>query len=341
MGALADFLPSLGENRVLVLMPISRLLVEERIEVGSFRIYPPGQAEIDELRLIPNEAFPDTQDLRQALSSLTGITAEVIESSPLIGFSVALDWDCFLRADHSADKALLRKLSQEGEKAMDIVRLEFCRLDPPDTLPGRVGSWVDSGQHVAALLYQSIDHESYLIAGPAITTAIVQGIGLDLDLPPSRKPPDSGEVGALVQHALALFRDALETSNETHRFTRVMTLLEFLASPDSFQKMQDVKREIATHFANNANTYQRVLERFRELTSKEENGTQTGLRTLIVHHGRYLEDLIPQEQDRRTLFRELQSYAHAVIDDMLLHSGFTWEQFLQFRKEKRQSILVV
>ena len=190
-----------------------------------------------------------------------------------------------------------------------------------------------------ALLYNPSHHESYLIAGAASPpTAIVRGLGLEIAEDPSIEPPDGGEVGAIAKHSLTLFRDVLEASTETLRFTRAMTLLEFLASPDAYSRMQDVKKEIACHVACDPASYQGILERFQDLSHRKTGETQHGLRTLIIHHGKYLEDILPVEEERYSLFRELQGYASCVIRHMLDRKLVSWEEFLEYRKERRRSI---
>ncbi len=85
------------------------------------------------------------------------------------------------------------------------------------------------------MLYSPEDHESYLIAGAAVECSIVtRGLGLEIDaFPSTRLPiPDEGDVAAVASHALFLYSDAMSAPNETTKFIRIMTLLEFLANPD-------------------------------------------------------------------------------------------------------------
>ena len=90
--------------------------------------------------------------------------------------------------------------------------------------------------------------------------------------------------------------------------------------------------EIICHFAKDKADYLRLVERFKELTSKEDdNDLQTGLRTLIVHHGKFLYELMPDRNKRKQMFNELQRYSECVLKDMLSHGASSWEAFSAYR----------
>jgi hypothetical protein len=69
------------------------------------------------------------------------------------------------------------------------------------------------------------------------------------------------------------------------------------------------------------------------MTNAQEE--QVGYRTLVVHHGKFLEDILPERDKRQELFRKLQAYCNAVISDFLVHSQMTWSEFLDLRAQKK------
>lgn len=339
------------ENTKLVFMPISRLLVESVCSIGDVRVVPAGEIDLAEFRPVPNKTLPESgegvthfagQDLRELKTSVTGFDCNVLANMPLVVFTTTLDWDPFLSQDHEADIRLLRRLSATAERAFDFVRLHFCRFDLPDTLPGNVGSWIGSEAFLGAMIYTLPDHESYLIAGEAIDCSIVaKGLGLDLSIDLTDKLPSAndGEVASVAIHGLSLFSDVMTANNDTIKFGRAMTLLEFLANPDGFKNWKSLKGDIICHCASSKTDYHTLAHRFRELTSLEDAaGNQTGIRTLVVHHGRFLEDIVPNVSDRRSLFRELQVYVASVLEDMLANATMSWSEFQEFRSEKKQSL---
>lgn len=341
-----EFSEDLQEGKTLIVMPLTRLLFYEPFSIGNYRFYPAGSVDIKCLRPVPNQTLANQpnydgviklegQALREVSTSLTGFSINVLETNPLVSFTTELNWDEFLGADHEYDIDLLKILSLTAERALDLIRFDYCRFDLPDTLPGVVGSWDNSGQFLGALLYTKLDHESYLIAGAAISVAVVvKGLGLEIDHSPKASLFDSsdGEVAGIALHGLSLFSDVMTASNETTKFARIMTLLEFLASPDEYKKWQDLKGEIICHSAKDKTDYHRLTERFRELTSiKDIDGKQKGYRTLIVHYGKFIEEIIPSSSERNKLFRELQFYCMDVLDSMFKNHTMSWQEFSEHR----------
>ena len=337
------------DRRSLIVMPISRILIEEVTTVGEFSLLPPGALELDELRPVPNITLESLtlqgevttvtgQAHREIATSLTGFSTEILESNPLVIFPEEIPWERFLNSSHNDDVELLRRLSATAERAFDWIRFHYCSLDLPNTLPGAVGSWPGSGEYLGALIYTSGDHESYQIAGAAANAiAIVSGIGLDLYSSELEPPPtpQAGEMAALASHALALLSDAMYARNQTSRFLRAMTLLEFLACPYEYKGWKDMKGDVACHSAKDKHEYLAICARFRQLTGLiNEAGMEVGLRTQIIHYGRFLEYLMPAHAEREILFRELQMYAGRMIDDMLKYPGTSWEEY----KERRASL---
>ena len=349
---IADLMTNPSQKR-LVVMPLTRLLFYEPFAIDGFHFFPPGATDLRSLRPIPNKTLEgagrgaemialEGQDLREVSTSLTGFDIEILSNSPVVAFNIDLDWDEFLEADHEYDISLLKLLSSRAERALDIIRLFHCRLDLPNTLPGQVGSWEGSGEYLGALLYAPEDHESYLIAGAAVeSSVVVRGLGLELDADPllALPSPSDGEGAGVVLHGLSLYSEALNSPNETIKFTRVMTLFEFMASPDEYQNWKKLKGDIACHCANDKASYLRLCERFRALTSIEDaSGKQVGFRTLIVHNGRLLPELLPDANSRTALFRELQGYAMAVLNDMLSNAGLSWAEYVEYRAQLKGAL---
>lgn len=346
MNDLLQELGTSGPKARLVVMPISRMLVERELRIGRFRIYPPGELDLEQLRPMPNfdllrhlhagERVEISGSLREAITASTGFNLEVLNGCALVAFIEEIEWDDFLGASHSDDVDLLRRLSMRGERAMDLVRFHLCRLDLPATLPGLVGSWESAAPYLGALLYCQEDHESYLIAGEAGGYAqITSGIGLDFDWDcPEPLPSFSdGEIGAVVAHGLSLLSDAMYSRNDTGKFLRTMTLMEYLANPDEYQNWAKAKGNIICHVAKSKDQYRRLSDRMRELTSiKASPNVEQGFRTLVIHHGKFLEEVIPDGAQRRKLFAEMYQYVGAVMQDMFKRTEMTRDQFSEYRR---------
>lgn len=348
-----DYIDELQKGNQIAIMPVSRLVATEKVNVGNFTLYPAKSIEFDQLRTIPTYDAMDEleedglvnlsgQEKRWASSNITGISIEKLDQNTCICFPFSVDWfDDFLSGDHQTDIEILTRLSAKGERLMDAMRFAYSRLDIPGTWPGPVGSWDQSEGFTGGLLYDLNNHESYLIAGEAVhSMSPVRGVGLQVSSAPFQKLPSStdGEVGGVFQHALRLLSDVFYSQNDTSRFIKSMALFEFLASPGEYQKMQDVKTEIASHIANTKSEYHDICHRFRELSSIIDNGKQKGYRTRIIHHGDLLEEIIPSAEDRLQLFGEIQRYLTEILTDMEDKKKLSMKELANIRSQKRKEL---
>jgi hypothetical protein len=324
------------EGEAIVLMPITRVLVEDQLKIGNLTIFPPGDLEIikTDVDLLSRNGIVTYS------SRITGFSTNLFDEFATAGFSARIEWSKLQQHNHDDDITLLSQLSGFAEKSFDLLRLRNCSLDLPDTLPGTIGAWELSAPYVGALIYFPEANKWCEIAGAASSyTTVVTGIGLDLYGCDIYNPPPSeldGEVGAIAAHALSLLSDAMHARNDTAKFVRTMTLLEFLGSPDEYKQWKKLKGDIACHIARSKEDYLERLEELRSFTSmKNDLEEQIGYRTLIVHHGKFLEDILAERDKRRKLFRKLQDYCNAVISDLLVHSQMTWSEFLDLRVQKK------
>ena len=319
-------------------MPLTRVLAESVTKIGSLVIFPPGYLN----PVTSDSACIKRRNLTEVQSQLTGFSLDLFQEHASVGFCHPIDVSKLEAGDHDSDITLLSKLAGAAERSFDLLRFNYCRLDLPETLPGPIGVWDIATPYVGALIYFPAENCWSEIAGAAASYAsIVAGIGLDLyDCYAPRPPSESdGEVGAIAAHALSLLSDAMHARNDTAKFVRCMTLLEFLGSPEEYKQWKKLKGEIACHAATNKTDYLRKLEELRTFTSFEnERNEQCGYRTLIVHHGKFIEDILPSRDDRRKLFRNLQSYCRAVIDDMIKNSQISWIEFTALRERKKMEL---
>ena len=209
-------------------------------------------------------------------------------------------------------------------------------LSVPYAIPGGVGTWVESGECLCALLYHLQDNESYLAAGRGVVSRIVAGLGLELDAAQCSSPMSlqvAGEVGNIARHGLRLYSDLMDSNNDTVKFSRAMTLIEYLGSPGKYMRWQDLKGELIPHLTKYKPAYHGLCKRFRELTSTEDaTGAQMGIRTLVVHHGRQLQDVVPGLKEREALFHELWTYCFKVLCDLVKMADKTLEDLKQHRR---------
>jgi len=141
--------------------------------------------------------------------------------------------------------------------------------------------------------------------------------------------------------ALSMNTDFLEANNPTTKFVRALTLLEYLAYPDSYEVFPEVKKQISIHRAKTSREYHALNDRFFELTGKKDPITKapTGYRTRIVHMGHTIEDILENDDSRiKRLILELKGYIGIAIEHMIENYQMSWEEFKEFRRERRVSL---
>jgi hypothetical protein len=117
------------------------------------------------------------------------------------------------------------------------------------------------------------------------------------------------------------------------------TLTVWLASTgsDTRPTRTSPSKTIARYVTKTPGEYTRLLDRFFEMVGKRDPTTQQfiGYRTRIIHIGEKLDAVVPRYTDRLALFEELDGYIRPVIDHMIEHSFFNWDEYSSLRQAMR------
>lgn len=222
------------------------------------------------------------------------------------------------------------KCGGQAERLMDLIRLDYCRMDLPDTLPGRVSMFSNGISFSCGLYYRMEDHEAYLIAGQVMQVARVGGIGLDCsNISILREVPD-GETGNIARRGLGLFTQALEANYLSSKFAQCFVTLEFLASPDEYEQMKTAKTKIGALVARDQTAYHTFCGDIRHLSED--------IRTKIVHGGASLEAIIPDKKERAKIFRKLQGFIGVTLLQMIENGHLSWNEFIALRDERLRNL---
>ncbi len=315
--------------------------------------------QIDERSFLPIESISDDfyksdlsgDSLRRYSSSLSGISKEVLSKSTLAVLEVSIDWNEFKSYTHQQDIALLLSLSEVAFESLDIVRFQFCQLGLPDTLPGIPGFWDRSNGFLGcAVLGPS--GGGRVLGGKRTGVGMVEGLGLELDAGQIRGiltgecaniidgENHGGEIGSAARRAMHMLSRAMYANSDTLKFLSVMALFEYLGAGTKYKKFEEVRKKLQPHIARNVEEYNRLSERFQELSSKGNSNSNSGYRHRIVHEGALLEEILPSDIDRKSLFSELGRYAGKVIYDMCQNHSFTWRELQEWRAQKTSQLHV-
>lgn len=322
---------------MLAVLPISRCLVEQEIEIsGALSLHPPGDwGGISCIGELPS------QDSLTGFATITsGISPEVIESSTLVVFDSDFNDALEVRSSHKDDLFLLQRVVAECESQLDVVRFDLCRLDLPDTLPGRVGTWDQSNGASGCVFIDPVRNASRFVGGRYLVSTLTAGIGLDFDAYRNKHGRRQDEIGNVVKQVLRLFRHALEAGDWTSKYMHCVQIFEVLADPfqlTSANKWERVRARICAHIAKDKQGYEQLASRFRYFGNIGENG-ERGLRERLFHHGELLENIFDSSMALRSLFNEVQSYLSKVVNDLMQFDGTTWQQVNEWRDQRLSAL---
>ena len=177
----------------------------------------------------------------------------------------------------------------------------------------------------------------------------VQGLGLELDSNDIAGLLSSncnnvingeprGDVGDAARRGMTMLSRAMHANNDTQKFIAAMALFEYLGTGDEYSKFEIVRQRLAPHLVDRGSELKYIEVRFKELTSLKRDGQDIGLRHQIVHEGAFLEEILPNNNDRTALFRELQQYAGKVISDMSFNANFGWPELQKWRQQRSDEL---
>lgn len=329
----------------LAILPISRLATERSIFLPyGTMIYPEGRINISgyncpTFRLVEKDYYPHPEELSQNELSLfqthlSGVSISDLNNYPLVIMPVKFDWKILENSTHEEQLAMIYKISDKlNSLCLNFLRYNFCTLSyqSNNQLPANASQTLIKNMS-AILLINSGQDKSKFIAGEVFPNQITKGLGLGIKQPEwIAFPSIEGEMGKLVNHAISLYIQMIETSSATNKFVQALSLLEFLVFPYEYKQFKEVKKRVARYITSDTTSqeYKKILDRFEELTGKKDENTKEiiGYRTQIVHLGKKIEDLLPVNLDRKMLFIELDDYIRNIIDDMIKKSFMTESQY--------------
>jgi hypothetical protein len=315
----------------LAILPLSRLHIDMTLLLPyGVTIYPAGVLKLNELN------FRNEPECLSALQSkVSGINIKTLNEHPLIVLPFKCEWETIFKCTHDQHLNIIRWLSELVDKlCLNFIRFKNCELEPipSEDLPSHAGQISTNHMMSSALLFNSKLNEAKLISGAVFSHYITRGLGLVATQPEWDEFPQDGEVANIVNHALLLYANLLETQMGTSRFVQALSLLEYLAYPMSFALFQDVRKIITKYQTSDPIEKERLKHRFIELTGKkDEDKKHVGFRTRIVHIGARIEDIVPKEKERKELFKELDGYIRAVINHMIKYSDLSFDEYVKER----------
>lgn len=322
---------NLEGREAVAIVPVKGFNISKKYTVGEINIYPINTVNRKELKSYQfNFEFEKVSD--------------DFFSSAIISFPINHTLQNMLGTlmPSESDK-LMKSVLSKAEDVINIFRYIYSNFDKTSNLPQRVG-YINGVLSGLLVYYPQIKMYSY-IAEKYQTSNFSLSKGLNVEVTNEFDKflcilkPECGEVGNILRHAFRLYSDILYTSSATNKFMQAMSLIEYLANPFEYEKMQKVKTKVIPYSVDSKAKYHKICERFKVLTSlKDEDGKELGLRTLIVHTGKDLNDLVREGYEIDLLLRELQSYICNFINNIISYYKEDWTVVEERIKEKFEEI---
>lgn len=316
-------------NSQLVILPLTRLRIENSIYSKEICVFPPGEFQIEKINFkVPHKFDEENIDgkgnLRDLVTSVTHLDKDVFILNPIVVFRDSITIEEYNKLTHQNDVYLIKKYSEKAEDILDLIRFFECNYSTPEMLPARAGIWDD--RYSTALLYFPKYQVGFVQAREVEIKTFIKGIGTDItkqdlinDLPIFIYSNDElGEVGRICKYALKLNTLIAESDNQSNKFIQIMRLLEFIGNPYKFENFKKFKGNIITYIANNKKEYHELSEKFRFYS---EN-----IRTEIIHNGKRIEDLLTNEEIN-DLFIFFHQTNYTILYDFMMNFDLSWLEY--------------
>ena len=323
------------KDNLIAIVPVKGMNISKKYTVDDINIYPNGTIDIDEI-------------IKGMKIDMTFWKVEEdFFDSTIIAFPIKYKRKNFMGTLMPMEKdKLIKKVLGMAEDVMNVFRYINSNFDKQSNLPQRAGYIKDiiCGFIIYYPYFKTFDYiwDKYYVSNISIGQQLnidVDNMKSNLDKYFSILKKDVGEVGSIIKHAFSLYSNILYMSTATNKFMQSMSLLEYLANPFEYEKMQKAKTKIIPFSVNNKKRYNEICERFKELTSlKNEENKEIGYRTLIIHNGRSIEDILDESYKIDFLLRELQTYICNVINTFILHYKRDWSYINDITKQKYNAI---
>lgn len=326
-----------SEVESIAIIPVKDFDISEKYQVNEISIYPPNS--IKEKELAGSKTNFNFLDFSEDFFgfSLIVFPIKVHKQTPFSNFSP------------QEKNSLLNIHLSKADDVMSIFKYIFCNLDNTSLLMQRAG-FINNTYSGMLIYYPSFGISDFLIEKYRINNEFIsKGLAVNikvnkvlLDKYMVIMADDCEETGNIARHALRLYSNIIESTNLTNKYTQSLSLIEYLANPFKFEKMQTLKGHILSFTAKSKKEYHELSERFKLLTGlKNDKGEEIGLRTSIIHNGMVLEQLLDKPYEGKLLIKELQTYICNYLEVCFANYDSGWSTLLNLREKSYDNIMKI
>lgn len=332
-----------------VLIPIDNFNIEKTFKLGDVYFIPASEykastlsqkkIELPKINFTDNiEAYEFTgESLRDLGSILTGIHIEDVWNMTVAVTEINWTDSSYYANQKNDDELMLLESCEKVDRVLDIVRVNFSRMDNPLMNPGIPGL-LNTGYSGMVIFSPEIENEYRIIGHRLYGLTMVNGIGLDLD---------SQQIDSLINDEFAYFLDssidnyvfnlsklALKRLSEAmyipmidSKFIYLMTTIESIASPEYVQ-FKKAKSRIIPFLVSTKKQYHLLSNRLKVLSEE--------IRTEVVHNGKSITEI--RKHEYKKILWELQSIIARLILAFKHSNCKTEEEMDEYRENKIKNL---
>ncbi|ANS74555.1 hypothetical protein AWM70_08130 [Paenibacillus yonginensis] len=320
------------------IIPIDNFNIEKSFKLGNVVFLPANQYKISSLKQkpieLPNVFIEDDleayefagESLRDLASVMTGIHLEDVWNITVAVIELDHGSMSYYLNSKDQDEVMLIEACNKLEQVMDIVRVNFCRMDNSLMNPGLAGL-LNTGYSGMILISPDEEDQYRIIGNRFYGLTMVNGIGLELSEQQIDILLQSEFVSMLIDEelngvkklsrlALRRLSEAMYVPHLDSKFIYLMTTIETLASRE-YLNFKKVKSKVVPLIVKSKSEYHALSEELREYSED--------VRTEIVHNGKSISDI--STEYRKILLRLQFIIVRYVV--ALNHSGCSTEEELE------------
>lgn len=319
------------KNKNIALIVIKKLKIKNILDFDDSKFYPGGIVQLDEIYA----NYVSTQEKDFLFYD---------ENDTIFVCEAYFDTEYSFATNPQLEKNFIEKIKSKCNSYLSIILYLTCNFESQFNLPFYPG-FLDN-EHDMVVYYNNTYGLPKICKTNNITNFITRNDGLFIDLSnqdiAKYKKIFNNSVDTIsneLKHAFILYKNILYASNNTDKFIFAMQLIDFLGNPYEYEQMKEIKKNLIPFIAKSQAEREYISERFMYLTSKISDAQQQiGYRTLIIHQGCCIEDLVSNDFDKIKLFRELQYYIVSVMESYVLLYDKTWDE-IQDEKVKKIDLI--
>ena len=282
-------------TRCKVLVPVSKLWIEEEFSIGDFKFIPPvnedyyGQMSHPWFELLVNDVssfIPKIDSLGQYDNSVND--ASDLLNYPLIECSIELPLDEYMLAKTKLDSVnrIINLCSEKADFGLDLLRIAFCYFEKLEYLPNCAGQLKDGSTSIYLIPDNSLYEPELFshISHPMLTSNNWLGLeassindNFSIELANIFNGLIQSEVADRIKGCIRVVRHSFYMVYDEARFLSLIFALDALCMLERNQTGWSQRTHIsALASGGNVNNYREKFKNYQELYN---------LRNKMVHQG--------------------------------------------------------